>query len=226
MAWDARILHAVGKELSSSPPFEAAEVRGITYLKVRHARTYEGVSECSGLQILLLVGSGSHELPLLEPLDRLTRLVISDSALRTVKGVGDCPSIRDLEIARNFLQDLSPLLACPHLRRVDVTGNPLSRASYEEVIPELTRRGVKVSAPTLQERDLMLRMQAIGLPFAYYQLGGSYRLCRPGLELTDMPEADHIKMSPQDVQDLLDHDPDSLRSIFRRTDLIPTLDSP
>lgn len=217
---DPQIAHAVSGELESG---EFDRPSDITYLKVRYARSYKGLEECKGLRFLLLVGCSTEGVPPLVDHPELVQLGVSDSDVRSIEGIGAAAELHTVDLPRNGIEDLEPLLACPGLLSVDVTGNPLSDHSLKDVLPELRRRGVKVSAPTAEERDLMLRMRSVGLPFAYYHRGESHRLSRPGLGLTDMPEADHIKIEPGELGRLLVEDQATLAAIFEWRDLMPTL---
>ncbi|MFD9869124.1 hypothetical protein ACFXI8_26750 [Streptomyces niveus] len=205
---------------------DLVEVANISHLTVRHARGYIGLEKCRGLKFLVLVGCADSGIPSLKYHPSLAQFSVTDSAVRDIGGVEVGRKIYRMDLSRNFLEDLSPLLECPRLRSVDVSGNPLSDTAYHDVLPELDRRGVNVLAPTLQQRDLMLRMRSVGLPFAYYRMGDSYRLSRPGLDLTDMPEADHIKIGPGELSRLIESEHETLAAIFERRDLIPTWENP
>ncbi|WP_162890070.1 leucine-rich repeat domain-containing protein [Streptomyces olivoreticuli] len=220
---DPQIARAVSLEVDSQKSPGAAD---ISYLKVRHARAYAGLEECRALRFLILVGCGASTIPPLEPHRSLIQLAVSDSDLRTVGGIEVAQELHTLDLPRNFIEDLSPLLGCPQLQSLDVRGNPLSDETYRDVLPELQRRGVKMVVPTVQERDLMVRMRSISLPYSYYRMEESYRLSRPGLGLTDMPEADHIKIGPDELSRLVAADREALASIFERKDLMPTLRNP
>ncbi|MER6684616.1 hypothetical protein [Streptomyces olivaceoviridis] len=220
---DPQVARALILETHSPESPNATEV---SYLKVRYARSYAGLEECRALKILILVGCGTFAIPSLKPHPGLVQLSVSDSDVRMVTGIDGAHELHTVDLPRNFIEDLSPLLDCAQLRSFDVRGNPLSDATYSTVLPELERRGVKMVVPTLQERDLMLRLRSIGLPYSYYRKGGSYRLSRPGLGLTDMPEADHIKIGPEELSRLLDTDHEALAGIFERKDLMPTLRDP
>ncbi|MFE3141448.1 hypothetical protein [Streptomyces scopuliridis] len=224
--WDPAISRAISANVGHPPPFSVDETQSVSSLTVRHAKSCGGLEDLCGLRILLLVGCGFPDLPPIGSLADLRNFTISESALRNLEGVGEAESLRSLELPRNFIEDLTPLLECRQLDSVNVSGNPLSEKSVQEVIPELTGKGVRVIFPTLKERELMSRMRDAGLPFSYYQMSGSFRLCRPGLDLTDMPEADHIKIAPDEVERLLGDDLEALENIFDRKDLIPTLLDP
>ncbi|MFE6102230.1 hypothetical protein ACFVQ4_19970 [Streptomyces laurentii] len=220
---DQQIIKAISARQVSQGVENAAD---ISYLTVRYAREYSGLEECIGLEFLVLVGCDVDHIPLLDRHPSLRQLSVRDSAVRGIDGVQFGRKLYQIELPRNFVEDVEPLLECAQLNSVDVTGNPLSDASYYEVLPKLERKGVRISAPTPQERDLMLRMRSIGLPFAYYHMGDSYRLSRPGLKLTDMPQADHIKINPEELDSLIESGRETLAGIFDRRDLIPTLENP
>ncbi|MEU1348334.1 hypothetical protein [Streptomyces sp. NPDC005795] len=213
-------------QIARAISLETLGVTDISYLKVRHARTYNGLEECRALRFLILVGCSTSMLPPLDTHRSLVQLGVSDSDVRTVDGIEVAQGLHTVDLPRNFIEDLSPLLGCPQLQSLDVRGNPLSDATYRDALPELRRRGVNLVVPAIQERDLMLRMRSIGFPYSYYQMGDSHRLSRPGLSLTDMPEADHIKIGPDELSRMVTDDHEALAGIFERKDLVPTLANP
>ncbi|MEV6165370.1 hypothetical protein AB0L71_26280 [Streptomyces sp. NPDC052052] len=187
----------------------------ITELHVSHAKSLAGLANFPDLEILILAGCDPVAPKTLPDLGRLLSLRIHDSGLRDIEGMDKFPGLRILSLPRNRIQDVSPLLNC-NLASLEITGNPLSQDSYEMVLPELMRRGCNVSRSQEREWRASLRIREANIPLSCYRNNGRYYLCSPGLEITGSPDTDHPEIRIDEVEDLLDRDPNVLLELFRQ----------
>ncbi|MFD1048980.1 hypothetical protein ACFQ1S_27305 [Kibdelosporangium lantanae] len=97
---------------------------------------------------------------------------------------------------------------------LDLTGNPLSDRAYYEVVPAVRDRVEDLRVSGEGEWKLTRRLYAAGLPFDYYRNNHGYWLCRPGLEHTDHPGADHLGIGPDELEAVLDRDPSVIPGMF------------
>ncbi|WP_405824361.1 hypothetical protein OG705_29540 [Streptomyces sp. NBC_00838] len=186
----------------------------VTALHIRRSRKLSGLGDCTGLEILTLVGCDPVDLGQISGLPALRSLTIRDSGM-TFAGISSLPLL-SFYAPRNFVTDLSPLMNARRLANLDVTGNPLSEHSYREVIPRLVGRGCRVIASAELEWALTRRLHARGIPVSCYRKDGAYRLCRPGLGLTNAPEYAHPVIREGDIRILLDEDPYRVHRHFER----------
>ncbi|MFB6716608.1 hypothetical protein ACFCZY_36185 [Streptomyces sp. NPDC056237] len=206
-----------------SPPFLSEVLNSVTYLHVSYARSLHDLSKFPGLEILQLVGCDPVDLGQLGELPALCSLVVKFSNLTDLAGVGEkFPQLRRFEAGMNRIEDLSPLLECAKLRRLDVRGNPLSEGSYREIAPELLNRGVRVSLSEEADWKMHLELQRHGLPFGFYSAHDGSRLCRTGLAETDRPDLSHPIVSRDVLAGVLARDPGEVQKLFSRADLMPT----
>jgi Leucine-rich repeat (LRR) protein len=211
---DPAIARAIWLEVEHPEPFRDEELDNILSLGVRNARGIAGLERCRSLRVLVLSGYGTGDLPDLGGFAELSSLNVTDSDLRDIGSIHKMPSLLTLNVERSLVSDISGTLDCAGLGRLDVTGNPLSDASYREVIPELRAKGVDVRASDEREWSLTRALHAAGLPFAYYLHGNRHRLSRPGLTRTDTPEGGHIGITPEELEHLLTTSPDDIEPLF------------
>ncbi|MGW3395022.1 hypothetical protein [Streptomyces hydrogenans] len=186
----------------------------IKELHVRFASSLSGLDDFAELEVLILSGCDFPSLSEIPTLRRLVSLTVSDSSLRDVDGIERFPELLVLDIQRNHVVDLDSLTESG-VRNLAVDGNPLSRHSYEQVLPQLEERGCRVSRSGDREWRVSARMHEVGAPFVCYERGGSYFLCSPGLSVTEQPARDHPKVDPDELEGILDMDPGELMSLFR-----------
>ncbi|MFI8434365.1 hypothetical protein ACIGJO_11540 [Streptomyces sp. NPDC079020] len=187
----------------------------IKELHVAHAKSLTGLANFPDLEILILAGCDPVAPETLPTLEHLLSLRIHDSGLRGLEGMNKFPSLRLLAMPRNWIHDASPLLDC-NLASLEIEGNPLSRNSYEVVLPELMRRGCDVSRSQEREWRASLRIRETNIPLSCYENSGQYYLCSPGLEITESPDTDHPEIEIDEVENLLDRDPNKLLDLFRQ----------
>ncbi|WP_431934479.1 hypothetical protein [Nonomuraea jabiensis] len=133
-----------------------------------------------------------------------------ERAIQTV--VAELPKLRRLRASNNAIAELNVLAADERdFRELDLTGNPLSDHAYHEVVPGLRERLPHLRVSDEREWRLSRRLHTAGLPFDYYE---GYWLCRPGLEHTAYPDADHLKIEPGELEELLDRDPSEVPGLF------------
>ncbi|WP_330434220.1 hypothetical protein OIC43_08205 [Streptomyces sp. NBC_00825] len=210
-----------------SQPFSSEVLESVTYLQVSYARSLNSLSEFPGLEILQLIGCDPADLSQLGELPKFFSLVVSFSNLKDLAGMGErFPRLLRLEAGMNRIEDLSPLLECPHLRRLDVRGNPLSEDSFREIPRKLKSNGVRVSLSEEPDWRMDLEPQRHGLPLGFYHAHDGTRLCRPGLAETDLPNLSHPIVSREVLAGVLARDPDEVQKLFDRADLMPTTIGP
>ncbi|MFB6900077.1 hypothetical protein [Streptomyces hydrogenans] len=182
-------------------------------LNVRQARSLAGLASFSSLRRLILSGCDPVALDMLPALGQLRMLRIEDSALDNLDGIASF-SLLAATLPRNFLKDLTPLLEVSSLLQVDVSGNPLSEYSYQEVIPQLEANGCRVKGSGELEWRTTVHLHDGGVPVSVYADGSGYRLCRPGLALTDFPQYEHPVLSEVAVRSLLSGEPREAYAYF------------
>ncbi|MFI6284854.1 hypothetical protein ACIBCM_08870 [Streptomyces sp. NPDC051018] len=211
---DPAIARAITLEVGHPVPFRDEELDSIVNLAVQHARGISGLERCGSLRILILSGHGISTIPNLGGFPALRSLTVCDSDVRGIGAVSTAPSLRVLNLMRNLVADISLTLECAELSLLDVRGNPLSDMSYREVIPELRNKGVNVQASEERVWALTRALHAAGLPFCYYRYEDHHRLSRPGLTRTAVPECGHIRITPQELENLLATNPSDIEALF------------
>ncbi|MEW1724980.1 hypothetical protein [Streptomyces sp. NPDC093109] len=220
MELDPAVEKALFRAVGHRGPITREERESITGLNIRNAENLSRLDGFSSLKRLVIVGCDPIGSNLFSGLDGLRSLVVEDSGLREISEVGST-SLLNFSIPRNFVEDLAPLLSISSLLQFDVTGNPLSEYSYREVIPEMIHNGCRVQASEELEWKLTLRLHSEGVPISCYESPDGYRLCRPGLELTDSPQYAHPVISLEDIRKLLRGDPLMAHEYFDQGDRIP-----
>lgn len=206
---------AAGHDLSLGD----SEWRKIQELVIQHARDVTGIERCVRLTMLHLLGCDAVDITVISRLTYLDSLVINDSGLMSLDGMGDLPLIQ-FNIDRNLVTDLTPLLDLRNVQNLDTIGNPLTAESYEEVLPELRSRGMYITASKRSEWELTIRMQGAGLPFICYRKHGVLRLASPGFRLTERPNLGHSVVTEDELREALDEDPQRIYQLFDRKDQV------
>ncbi|MGW1411817.1 hypothetical protein [Streptomyces sp. NPDC002403] len=219
---DPQLSAALSDALGRRPPFTPGDLAPVTELAIKYCREIEPLRTAQNLRIAILIGCDPVSTRVFGGLGRLKSLTIQDSGLRTVNDLIN-PALQKLTIARGFIEDLTPLKELQQPCVIDVTGNPLSRSSYKEVIPELRRRGHQVKALGEIPWRVSHRLHSEGVSIACYRGTEGYRLCRPGLSSTKYPDYSHPLISEDQAQELLTGDPRRAHSYFERDDLMPRL---
>lgn len=212
------IERAIQLQLQQDPPFSEADLASVPTLGVLRATDIADLARMTNLQALVLIGFGGRDLTPLTGLP-IVSLTVEVSAVRDLGVIAELPDLRVLKSRNNAISEIDILL---EERRdfveLDLTGNPLSDRAYGEVVPVLRERcrGLRVSGE--REWRLTRRLYAAGLPFDYYRDDEGYWLCRPGLEHTDFPNADHLEIGPGELEGILDRDPAEIPAMFPRYD--------
>ncbi|GAB2889025.1 leucine-rich repeat domain-containing protein [Streptomyces mayteni] len=207
--FDRSITRAIGHGF----PVTSAECESVTELVMQRVRDLGPIADFRSLEQLILVGCDPVSVRQIESLTKLRMLSIEDSALRDLSGVASLP-ILNFSMPRDFVADIEPLLHVPTLLQVDVTGNPLSDVSYREVIPKLVENGCRVRFSQELEWRVTVHLQTAGVGVACYGSARGYRLCRPGLGLTDAPQYGHPVITKKDAEGLLEGDPEGALRFF------------
>ncbi|MGW0993285.1 hypothetical protein ACWD5V_08220 [Streptomyces sp. NPDC002523] len=210
---DPAIEVAISREIGELEEWTEGRLSKVEVLHVAHARNMAGLELCPNLRSLILVGCDVPSVRLIPQLPRLMSLAIEDSSLTDLHGVEDS-SVHALELRRNLLEDLSPVGRMPSLESLDVSGNPLNDEAVGETLPELRARGIRVTSSDEVETALTRRMHESGLPYAYYRSTMGHQLSRPGLALTERPEADHPFVGPAELEALLDQSSSAVEALF------------
>lgn len=220
--FDPTVVEALESAAGHGLPLKEAEWREIQELTIQHARDLTGVERCGGLTMLNLLGCGTVDIKVISRLTSLNSLVINDSGLTSLDGMGDLPLIQ-FSINRNLVTDLTPLLDLRNVQNLDAIGNPLTVESYEEVLPELRGRGMYITASERSEWELTARMYTAHLPFICYRSYGVLRLASPGFRLTELPDFGHSAVTEDELREALDEDPQRIYQLFERKDQLWSL---
>ncbi|MFE4372656.1 hypothetical protein ACFRMN_31365 [Streptomyces sp. NPDC056835] len=215
---DRAIEEAISRQLGGDGNWSTEQLESLTVLHVSHARELEGLLLCPNLEGLILVGCELTSLRALPLLESLVSLTVEDSSLVDLSGI-ESFELYTLRVARNFIRELAPLLNQARLKRADLRGNPLSEQAYTVAIPKLLSRGVDITSSAAREWHLTRRLHDSGLPFSFYRATDGYRLSRPGLSLTERPEADHPIVEPDELERLLANSLGAVEDLFDRGDL-------
>jgi tetratricopeptide (TPR) repeat protein len=140
----ASLLPVLSEELGHGPPFSAEELASVSAVTVaRGEGAVAGLERLTGLKSLRVKLWSRPELPVLATtFPRLRALEFHTCELESLELVRGCEALKTVEFRWCCIQDLSPLLELPALRRVGLSGNPLTEHSYRELTAELRRRGI------------------------------------------------------------------------------------
>ncbi|WP_327368804.1 hypothetical protein [Streptomyces sp. NBC_01217] len=217
---DPAVSKAMARAIGHEPPFTGTEYEGIQDLHIRNSRDLRGLDRCSSLEILVLVACDPVRTEQLSDLDSLRSITVRDSGMDSVSGLSDL-SLLSCYAPRNLIHDITSLMSIPRLLNLDLTGNPLSEESYRRLVPQLVEKGCRVILSNEFEWNLTRYLHAKGVPVSCYMSQQGYRLCRPGLKLTDSPEYAHPVVQKSDVESLFEGDPRRVLQYFENEDLIP-----
>jgi hypothetical protein len=217
--FDSAVAEALESAVGHALPLGDAEWRKIKTLTIQHARDLTGIERCAEITMLLLLGCDAVDITMISRLTSLKSLVVTDSGLTSLDNMGDLP-LMQVDISRNLVTDLAPLLDLRNVQSLYTIGNPLTVESYDEVLPELRSRGVYITASERSEWGLTLRMQEAGLPFICYRKHDVLRLASPGFRLTDLPDYGHSAVTEDELGRALDEDPQQIYQLFERQDHI------
>ncbi|MFF8617196.1 hypothetical protein [Streptomyces sp. NPDC015350] len=223
---DPSVAHAISQETGQPQPFSLELLQSVTYLHVSYARTLEDLSACRNLEILQIIGCDPVDVGQLGNLPELATIVVQLSNLESLVGIENFPSLSRLTAGMNQIRDLTPLLSCSELRRLDIQGNPLSEFSYRTIVSQLQEKGIRVSVSDEADWKMTIELQRHGFPYCFYKAHDGTRLCRPGLALTDLPDLSHPIVPREELANLLDQSPEEVPKLFDRKDLMPTTFGP
>ncbi len=208
------IERAVQLQLQQDPPFTEDDLAAVEVLAVLRPTDISELRQFTSLRVLRLNGYGDEDLQPLAGLP-IKSLDIEVSAVSGLAVVAELPALSMLAVPNNFITEIDVLAAGDHrLRELDLTGNPLSDRAYYEVIPELRDRVPELQFSGEREWKLTRKLHASGLPFDYYRNARGYWLCRPGLNHTAKPNADHLEIEPDELEAILDRDPAEIPGLF------------
>ncbi|MFC5150361.1 hypothetical protein [Streptomyces amakusaensis] len=208
-AVDQAIRRAVGHGL----PVTEEERESVDSLNLRNAKEITDLGLFTSLQRLIITGSDPVSVGHFSMIEGLRTLTLEDSGFSDLSGI-ESLSLLSLAIPRNWVTDISPVLNMSTLLQIDVTGNPLSEHSWRHVIPAMRDSGCRVKASGELEWRLTVHLHSAGVRISCYKNSEDYRLCRPGLGLTDLPQYAHPIVSLEDVRELLAGDPSAAHRYF------------
>ncbi|HOP07507.1 MAG TPA: hypothetical protein PLF13_09470 [candidate division Zixibacteria bacterium] len=162
-----RVLSLVGNEITSIEPLDALDSLNTLLIGVNEISDLSPLSNSFSLMALEANGCNIIDLSPISKLSNLTAIVFSDNQIRNVSplaslsglqyvdlddnqindisALSSLVNISSLELVNNLINDLSPLLeSMGSGDELYVTGNPLSTASTDEIIPALEALGVTV----------------------------------------------------------------------------------
>lgn len=208
------IERAVQLQLQQDPPFTEDDLASIEVLAVLRPTDISELRQFTSLRVLRLNGYGGEDLQPLAGLP-IKALDVEVSAVSDLGVVADLPALSRLTVPNNSITEIDVLAADERrFRELDLTGNPLSDHAYYEVLPELRDRVPELQFSGEREWRLTRKLYASGLPFDYYRNARGYWLCRPGLEHTTKPNADHLKIEPDELEAMLDRAPSEIPGLF------------
>jgi hypothetical protein len=211
---DPAIERAVQLQLQRDPPFTDEDLAAMEVLAVLRPTDIGDLPRFTSLRVLRLNGYGGDDLRPLAGLP-IASLAVEFSAVSDLAVVAELPMLTRLKVPNNLITDIDVLAAAGRrFRELDLTGNPLSDHAYYEVVPVLRDRVGELRVSGEREWKLTRRLHASGLPFDYYRSEWGYRLCRPGMEHTDYPNADHLEIEPDELEAVLDRDPSEIPGLF------------
>jgi len=211
---DPAVARGVQLQLQRDPPFAEEDLAAMEVLALLRPTDLSDLPRFTGLRVLLLDGYGGDDLRPLAGLP-IEALDVEVSAVSGLAVVAELPMLSRLELPNNFITEIDVLAADDReFRELDLTGNPLSDHAYYDVVPMLVDRVRELRVSDEREWKLTRRLHASGLPFDYYRNDRGYWLCRPGLEHTDYPGADHLGIEPDELEAVLDRDPTEIPGLF------------
>ncbi|MEU6549141.1 hypothetical protein ABZ915_02495 [Streptomyces sp. NPDC046915] len=211
---DPAIERAIQLQLQRDPPFTRQDLAAVEGLAVLGATDISDLARLTGLRVVRLIAYGGRDLTPLAGLP-VTVLEVKVSAVSDLAVVGELPKLRRLRARNNAITEIDVLASDERpFRELDLTGNPLSDHAYHEVLPVLRERQPQLRVSGEREWRLTRRLHASGLPFDYYHDDEGYWLCRPGLEHTAYPDADHLEIEPDELEAALDRDPSGIPGLF------------
>ncbi|MFF9144770.1 hypothetical protein ACF1BN_07930 [Streptomyces sp. NPDC014861] len=213
---DSAVREAIEAKLGEGFERSPERVRALDVLTVNHARGLDGLAACENLAILVLAGCEPANLHELSRLASLGLVSFADSAVGSIGALSGL-ALHTVHIERSEALDITPLLDCSGLVEVHLKGSALADHAYDTVIPQLRERGIDVVCPDATERELTALLRDKGLRMNYYRRGQEYRLCRPGLSLTERPEVNHPPIAPDDLRAMVASDPAGVAALFDRT---------
>ncbi|MGW0768972.1 hypothetical protein [Streptomyces sp. NPDC002676] len=213
-ALNPAVERAIQLQLQRDPPFTQQDLAAVEGLAVLGATDISDLARLTGLRVVRLIAYGGRDLTPLAGLS-VTVLEVKVSAVSDLAVVAELPKLRRLRARNNAITEIDVLAADErHFLELDLTGNPLSDHAYQEVVPVLHERLPQLQVSGEREWRLTRRLYASGFPFDYYRDDEGYWLCRPGLEHTAYPSADHLRIEPDDLEAVLDRNPSEIPGLF------------
>jgi hypothetical protein len=204
---DPAVSKAITQAVGHEPPSIGKDYGRISDLLVRNTHALTGLDLCTSLEILTIVGSGRMGGKDLSSLESLCSLSVRDSGMNSLAGLTEL-SLLSCYLPRNLIHDIEPLMGIQRLQNLDLTGNPLSEESYHHLAPQLSERGCRVMISGEFKWNVTRHLHSNGVGVSCYRdRQGRYRLCRPGLALTDSPDWGHPVITECDVSSLIEGDP-------------------
>jgi hypothetical protein len=201
--------------LGHGAPFSEEELRGVTLLTAMHVRDASALRHMTSVTHLALVGCEITDLEPLRGHPALFQVEVTYSSVSDISALATCPSLSRVILRCDSVADASPLLERALLLEVDLVGNPLDDASWNDVRPRLQEKAMKATFSGEEAWRLTRELRARGLRACYYEDGDTHRLCVPGLTFNDHPEGAHPAIPPDALRKELERSDLTLEHLFR-----------
>ncbi len=122
-------------------------------------RDFSYLSNCPALKQLFIVEAGISDISTLKDLKSLEELHLNNYAglgeaqknrISNISVLASLPNLLEVNLGYNQIEDITPLLSVPRLRKATLTNNPLNTAQACNISITLENRGVQL-IPTRQQ---------------------------------------------------------------------------
>lgn len=193
-------------------------------LFIRGARDLSGIEHFVNVEAAELLGCEVESLEGVAAMPRLRSLRILCSSVRDIAPLARCARLHDLELNFTLVEDIAPLLDIASLHVIRLFGNPLSQASYDDVLPRLAAaqtpyyRTRIVEVSPRREWAIARTIRDAGLEIAFGSVAGSgvFNIVRPGIG-TESRVVDFLEAGFDFMEKTLQEDPNwAKREMFSR----------
>jgi hypothetical protein len=158
-------------------------------LRISGASDLTGIEQFANVDAVELLGCDLAALDDIAKMPKLRTLRVLCTSLRDLAALRRCETLVELELNYTLVEDLSPLLELPSLHWLRLFGNPLSRDSYDELLPKIAQRVMAlwrkppiVEVSPRSEWEVARKIRDAGLPIAFGALPrtGVVNIVKPG----------------------------------------------
>ncbi|MHC5598383.1 MAG: hypothetical protein ACYTXC_20995 [Nostoc sp.] len=208
--------------LGHPAPFTLDELQSLKgSLSICQSADISLLRHCRNLEQIEIHASNLSNLNTLANLEKLTKLRVTCSPIEDIAAIATCTALEVIEIMFTFIEDLSPLMTLPSLKRGSLIGNPWNETSYHELRPQLlkspTERSQKPPAIEFSdvdewEKTCELRSRGQYGCFALHE--GRSVLVRPGIPSIPNLDCDFLLISPGALASEMRHSEFSVDELF------------